>query len=337
MNYICNVAIIVAGPAGLYSGFWAGNNNLNAIIIDNESMTGGQCVATYAEKNLYNVPGYLEITGKDFALDLKKQCDQFNHNYLLKNKISSIEKIGDIFHIKTNQGVTIQSQSVLIAMGYGSLEPNKFNIPGINELEGKSVFYSIENINVFNNKKLMIIGTCNTAADWARMLANSKSPPSKIDLVYRNDEMKGTPYSFKRLATLDSKLFNLRVKFVIDYVLKTEDGSIDVALRSVSDQSIKTTHNIDYLFLFLGLKSNLDPVKNLNLKIDKNRIIIDPETMNVGIDGVYAAGDVCDFPGKERTLAATFCDASRAVNNLYGYLRKKFRIHTDCGSGCGKF
>ena len=53
-----DVAIIGAGPVGLFAVFECGMLNMRAQVIDALDVVGGQCVALYPEKPIYDIPGY---------------------------------------------------------------------------------------------------------------------------------------------------------------------------------------------------------------------------------------------------------------------------------------
>ena len=55
-----DVAIIGAGPVGLFAIFECGMMRLKCHVIDSLEMVGGQCAALYPEKPIYDIPGFLK-------------------------------------------------------------------------------------------------------------------------------------------------------------------------------------------------------------------------------------------------------------------------------------
>src|SRR3546814_14480051 len=56
-----DVAIVGAGPVGLFAVFECGLLKLRCHVIDTLEMIGGQCEALYPEKPIYDIPGYPRI------------------------------------------------------------------------------------------------------------------------------------------------------------------------------------------------------------------------------------------------------------------------------------
>ena len=53
-----DTAIIGVGPIGLFTTFQYGMARLKCHIIDPMDAPGGQCIALYPEKPLYDIPGF---------------------------------------------------------------------------------------------------------------------------------------------------------------------------------------------------------------------------------------------------------------------------------------
>ena len=57
--------IIGAGPMGLYGAFTAGMRDLKGRILESSHTYGGQVSALYAEKVIYDVPGFDKLSGQE--------------------------------------------------------------------------------------------------------------------------------------------------------------------------------------------------------------------------------------------------------------------------------
>ena len=61
--------------------------------------------------------------------------------------------------------------------------------------EGKNIFYSISDKNIFKNKKISIFGGGDSALDWALEL----SKIAKVTLIHRREEFRGTPHTLNQI------------------------------------------------------------------------------------------------------------------------------------------
>ena len=75
--YETDVVVVGAGPTGLFSVFECGMHKLKCHVIDALPEIGGQCVALYPEKPIYDIPAYPQILAKDLIHQLKAQADPF--------------------------------------------------------------------------------------------------------------------------------------------------------------------------------------------------------------------------------------------------------------------
>ena len=60
-----DVAIIGAGPTGMFAVFECGMLKISCVLIDALEELGGQCVALYPEKPIYDIPAHPAIEGAD--------------------------------------------------------------------------------------------------------------------------------------------------------------------------------------------------------------------------------------------------------------------------------
>ncbi len=100
-----DLAIIGAGPAGLYAAYYAGFRGLSMVVIDSLPEPGGQVEALYPEKDIYDVAGFPAIKGKDLVENLVEQADQYDPTYLLNHRAEDLEKQSDgSLLIRTSKG-----------------------------------------------------------------------------------------------------------------------------------------------------------------------------------------------------------------------------------------
>ena len=76
----------------------------------------------------------------------------------------------------------------------------------------------------------------------------------------------------------------------------------------------------DRLVAALGFTANLGPLLDWGLDVAQRRHLVVDTTQRTSVPGVYAAGDICEYPGKVRLIATGFGEVATAVNNAYAYL-----------------
>src|SRR5450432_4782840 len=72
-----DVAIVGAGPVGLFAVFELGMLKLSSVLIDALSDIGGQCSALYPEKPIYDIPAHSAIEAGDLIARLDDQIAPF--------------------------------------------------------------------------------------------------------------------------------------------------------------------------------------------------------------------------------------------------------------------
>src|SRR5471030_2985334 len=119
--HMTDVAIIDAGPVGLFAVFECGMLRLKCHVIDALDMIGGQCKALYPEKPIYDIPGYPQILAADLIDKLEAQAAPFGPVYHLGDRVEKVTPLHDgRFELVTSQGTCINAGSVIIAAGVGA-------------------------------------------------------------------------------------------------------------------------------------------------------------------------------------------------------------------------
>ena len=322
---IYDIAIIGAGPVGLFAGFQAGMSDMNCAIIDTLDIVGGQCALLYPEKNIYDIPGHEKITGQNLINNLKKQCGRFHHDFFLSNQVIELSKKDNILELKTDKNITIFAKTILVIAGNGSFNPNKPGIKNIEAFENKSVFYLINDINRFQDKIVAIAGGGDSAVDWALMLLKNNIA-RKVYFVHRRADMRCHQNSLLELKEIEKTADSLEFKipYIVDDLIG-RDGNLErILLKNFNDENHQIDLAVDYFLPFFGLANDISIIKQWNLNIQKNKIIVDSSSMKTGMNGIYAAGDICDYPGKTKLLVSGFHEAAVACHDIEQYLIENF-------------
>ena len=307
-----DVLIVGAGPVGLFAVFELGQLGIKSCVVDCLDEIGGQCIALYPEKPIYDIPAYPEIKAEELIINLKNQIKPFRPNFFLNQKVEKIsEEIGS-FNITTSKNNIINAKCILIAAGNGSFGPNRPPIENIEKFENKSIFYHIKKKSMFENKIIAIAGGGDSAVDWALELL---STAKKIFFIHRREKLRAAPSNVKKLRKLVGQKLELVIPFQLDSIIG-ENGVIDkLILKDLDDK--KKEIEIDYFLPFFGLSTELGPIKEWELQMEKNILKVDQSTCKTSTEGIYAIGDICTYPGKLKLILTGFSEAAIAAHDCF--------------------
>ncbi len=310
-----DVLIIGAGPTGIFCAHQLGIIGLNCEIVDNLDKAGGQCIELYPDKPIYDIPAIPECTGEDLTNNLLKQIAPFNVKFHLNERVEEINKVENRWHVKTSGKIEFDVSSIVIAGGVGSFEPRKFSVKECEKYEGTSLLYSIKDKTIFKDKTISIFGGGDSALDWTIELSNT----SKVNLIHRRDGFTGAESSVQKVKDLNNKgKINLFTKYQMDSLsgnkniesvkIKSDDGEI---------KEIKT----DFVLGFFGLIMQLGPILDWGLNINKKTIEVNTENFETNINGIFAIGDICSYPGKLKLILSGFHEGALAARGCFKYAK----------------
>ena len=314
--------IIGAGPTGLFTAHQLKLIGLDCEIVDNLDKIGGQCIELYPDKPIYDIPAVPECTGEELTNNLINQLKPLDIKFHLSERVDEVKKEGGMWIVKTNKGTSFTTPNVIIAGGVGSFEPRKFSVEGQEKFENKSILYSIKDKNIFKGKTVSIFGGGDSALDWAVELSNN----CNVNLIHRRDEFRGAQVTVDKVHELvKSKKINLFTKFQLKKLNGSDKiESIDIESEDKVIKSLKT----DYVLGFFGLIMQLGPIANWGLNIDKKTVEVDTEKFETNQKGIYAVGDICNYPGKLKLILSGFHEGALAARACFKLARpnEKYRF-----------
>ena len=303
--------IIGAGPTGLFAVHQLGIIGLKCEVIDNLDRSGGQCIELYPDKPIYDIPAIPECTGEELTNGLLKQIEPFKAGFHLGQRVEEIKQENNLWTLKTNKGNFFSAPNIIIAGGVGSFEPRKLALKEAEKFEGKQIFYSVTNKNIFQNKKISIFGGGDSALDWALELSKS----NEVTLIHRRTEFRGAAHTLSEIKQKEKegKILiktpcNLRSiegdKIMSGIEIENEDGKLE---------KIKS----DYILSFFGLVMKLGPIADWGLNINNKTIPVDTENFQTNKEGIFAVGDICTYPGKLKLILSGFHEAALAARACF--------------------
>jgi thioredoxin reductase (NADPH) len=318
------VAIIGAGPVGLFAVFECGMLKMRCHVIDALDVLGGQCAALYPEKPIYDIPGHPRIDAAALIDRLAEQAAPFHPVYHLAQQVERLAPLpGGGFRIETSLGTAIEARAVIIAAGAGAFGPNRPPLPGIQGFEGRSVFYLVKRREDFRGRRVVIAGGGDSAVDWALALAEVAG---KVMVVHRRPKFRAAPESAARLEALAREG---RIELVIPYqlhALEGRDGALEAVI--VADLDGRTRRlEADRLLPFFGLSTDLGPIAHWGLALERHHLAVEPATCQSSAPGIFAIGDVAAYPGKLKLILSGFAEAALAAHAIFPLVHPGEALH----------
>ncbi|MFB4168647.1 NAD(P)/FAD-dependent oxidoreductase [Virgibacillus sp. JSM 102003] len=317
-QHVHDTTIIGGGPAGLFATFYGGMRGMDIHLLESLPDLGGQLTALYPEKYIYDVAGFPNVKAKTLVKQLEEQALAFNPDISLDTAVTHVEKLEDkLFQITTTKDVYF-SRTVIITGGVGAFQPNRLPIANATEYEGAHLHYSVNDIETFRNKRVLISGGGDSAVDWALTL---QSVARDVTLVHRRDKFRAHEQSVEQLQTSN---ITLLTPYVISSLSGENKELKQVTIADKNGTAVKTLE-IDSLIVNHGFKSNLGPIQDWGIELQKKSIIVNSK-METNIDGIYAAGDITTHEGKVNLIALGFGEGPIAINHAKSYIDPKSRV-----------
>tara|TARA_B100001057_G_scaffold83457_1_gene79140 strand:+ start:249 stop:1286 length:1038 start_codon:yes stop_codon:yes gene_type:complete len=322
-----DILVIGAGPVGLFTVFEAGLLGLKCILIDNLDKPGGQCAELYPEKPIYDIPGVPFQTAQEHVDALIEQIKPFDYDIYLNERVDSIQEVNHedekYWEVTTTEDNKFLSKNIFIAAGAGSFEPRRPpNIDNPDQYLNNGVTYAVKSIDQYKDKNVFIFGGGDSALDWTVELSNvAKS----LSLVHRRDAFRGAQHTEEMMRNLvkENKI-NLLTPYLIDSILGDNKVS-HVSLKNFETNEIET-HEADELIFLFGLNKKLGPILDWEIDLNGKKISVNTENFQTSKDGIFAVGDINDYPGKLDLILSGFHETTLAVQEAYKRINPGERV-----------
>lgn len=323
-QHTTDVIIIGAGPVGLFTVFELGLLDMKAHLVDILDRPGGQCAELYPEKPIYDIPAFPVITGQALTDNLLKQIEPFGPTFHFSQMAEKLEKTEDgKWRLTTDEGTQITAPVIAIAAGGGSFVPKKPSIPGIEEFEGTSVFYSVKKMEAFRGKNILIAGGGDSALDWT---VNLQPLANQLALIHRRDDFRAAPDTVNKMRALVAEQ-KMALHIGDIKALNGKNGLLESVTIEAKGQPPMDLA-CDTLLAFYGLTMKLGPIANFGLNLHENLIPVDTEKFETGTPGIFAIGDINWYPGKLKLILSGFHEAALMAQQAFRYVYpdKKLRF-----------
>ena len=334
---LTDITIIGGGPTGLFGAFYAGMRGASARIVDALPALGGQLMALYPEKYIYDVAGFPKVLAKDLVRDMSAQALQFGCEVRLGETVTGLTRVedpeGGIGHfVLETSGGDYPTRTVLIAAGIGAFEPRKLPVERAESWEGKGLYDKVLEPRLFGGRRVLIVGGGDSALDWT---LNLMGIAQSVTLVHRRDQFRGHAATVKQVMEhAERGACEVRVF--------TEVGEIhgEESIEAVTLVNTKTKETVrlpmEIVIPQLGFHSDLGAIREWGLDTEKADIKVTSE-MQTNVQGIYAAGDITSYPGKLKLIATGVSEACIAVNNAVHYINPRAKVNPGHSSNLAIF
>ncbi len=321
---ITDVTIIGGGPTGLFAAFYAGLRGVSCRIVDALPQLGGQLMALYPEKYIFDVGGLPKILAKDLAKNMIEQGTQFGPEVVLGAEVQRLEREDGHIRLVTPKGEYL-TKTVVITAGKGALNPRVLECPGWDEhfeQDGSGVHTHVRQPEDFRGKRVLLVGGGDSAVDWVLGL---KGVASEVTLIHRRPEFRAHKASVEQMwAAAEAGEVAVKTPYEVRSI-HGQGGCVAKATIYNNDTDEDEEMEVDAVVALLGFKPDLGPIGNWGLELERNTIKV-TQLMETNLPGVYAAGDVVHYPGKLELIATGYGEAAIAVNNAVHFINPKARV-----------
>ena len=299
-----DVAIVGAGPTGLFAAYYAGFRGLSMAIIDSLPEAGGQVTAMYPEKMIYDVGGFHAVRGRDLVKGLVEQAAPWQPTYLLGRKAEGLTPAEGGLDLTLDGGDVVHTGAVLITAGIGEFTPRP--LPAGDGWLGRGMVHFVPSLAAHAGQDVIVVGGGDSAFDWVLAL---HPVAASVTLVHRRAKFRAADSIVQEARRLgvrlitDAEVTELRGNGELESVVIESKGADPIELPA---QTVVAA---------LGFTAALGPIENWGLEIDHRAIAVDSR-MATPRERVFAAGDVAAYPGKVKLIATGFGEAATAINNI---------------------
>jgi thioredoxin reductase (NADPH) len=193
---------------------------------------------------------------------------------------------------------------MIITGGLGTFTPRP--LPTGTAHLGRGLVYFVPKLDVYTGQDVIVVGGGDSAFDWALAL---EPLARSVTLVHRRDRFRAHQHTVDRVLAS-----------AVDVLTFTEIAAIhgeewvekvELVQTRTAERHVRPAQGI---VAALGFTADLGPLTRWGLTIDKRHIVVD-SMMSTGVERIFAAGDITEYPGKVRLIATGFGEVATAVNN----------------------
>ena len=309
MSY--DVIIIGAGPGGLTAGIYTRSKLMKTLILE-AGRVGGQMTALYPEKGIQNYPGFEVVQARKLSDRLYAQAESMGCDIRENEKVTEINDGKEELIVVTNKD-TYHTKSVIVAIGMGSFHPKKMDCPGEKELTDKGIAYILPVKEELVGQKIVMFGGGNSAIEMA-LIADSVTETTIVHrrAEFRADESNVDDLNSSNIRTImEANVVSFNGKNVLESITLDQKGKVFDVLA-------------DLAVINIGINSDLTDLKKWGIELTSDGLVKVDFEMKTNRHGVFACGDVVDYPGKYKQIITACGEACTAATSSYKFVKKPY-------------
>jgi len=301
--------IIGAGPVGLFQVFELGLLGVHSHVVDALPFAGGQCMALYADKPIYDIPGIKKCTGRELTERLLDQASPFKPSFHFDQTVHNLAQQDDgRYAVQTSTGTRFLAKTVFIAAGVGAFQHRKLHLEGLDAFEPGQVHYRYQASDKVQGQDIVVLGGEDSALEAA--IAFCESTAKSVTLLHRRDVFQAEPATITQVAALRAAD---KLRFVEGQITGLRSQHRLHGLVVTDKDGQESTVGLDHLYVFLGLSPKLGPVAQWSLEMERKQLCVSTETFATSAPGIFAVGDIITYPGKKKLILSGFHEATLAA------------------------
>jgi thioredoxin reductase (NADPH) len=290
------VVIIGSGPAAWTAALYAARAELKPVVftgVKKGGQRGGQLTTTYEVENFPGFP--LGVTGPELIRLMEHQARRFGVE-VFEEDVIELDLENCPFGVK-GTGNSLLTLSIILATGAYA---RKMDVPGNNEFWNKGISACAVcdgALPFFRNQPLAVIGGGDSACEEAHFLTKYAS---QVYLVVRKENFRASKIMQDRVME------HPKIQVIFSHTLERAVGKAGleaIEIKSTLTGEIKKIA-VRGLFYAIGHEPNTELVRGKIELDDTLYIKVKKGTSHTSLEGVFAAGDVCDKRYRQAITAA---------------------------------
>ncbi|MNI06220.1 Ferredoxin--NADP reductase 2 [compost metagenome] len=308
-----DVTIIGGGPAGMYAAFYSGMRDMKTKLIEAKDKLGGRMLF-YPEKMIWDVGGVTPVLCENLIRQLEEQARTFEPKIIFGQQITSMDRQEDGTIILTSvTGERHWTRTVIMAIGYGIYKMAKLELEGADRYEVTNLHYTVQELEPFRGKRVLISGGGDSAVDWANEL---EPIADSVTVVHRRDRFGGLERNVLRMK---ESSVTIRTPYAVDKLYSSNGECIEQVTISHIETGDSETVDVDAIIVNHGMKSDFGQILEWGLDMGEWHANVSGK-LETNIPGIFAAGDFVTYESKLHLIAGAFTDAALAVNSAKLYM-----------------
>jgi thioredoxin reductase (NADPH) len=322
-NFVYDVAVVGAGPAGLSTAVYGSSEGLSVVVLDTRAF-GGQAGASARIENYFGFP--TGISGQALTARAFIQAQKFGADVMIPVGVRTLDcsRANGSLALETEDGDRIQARTVVVASGARYRHPV---IADIARFEGRGVWYWASQIEarLCAGEEVVLVGGGNSAGQGAVFLS---AHAAKVRIMVRGQGLAESMsrYLIDRIAAASN------IELMTETEIVALDGPAGGSLEQVRWRDRRagseTEAPIRNVFLFVGADPATEWLQGCGVALDKAGFVMTgapranavpaASALESSVPGVFAVGDVRS--GSVKRVGGAIGEGAQVVAAIRNFL-----------------